>query len=41
MHMQGHVDSWCQENCNPRKFEELNDVNQAHEMYAHYRADYA
>ena len=41
MHMQGHVDSWGQENCNPRKFKELNDVNQAHEMYDHYRADCA
>ena len=30
MHMQGHIDSWCRENCNPRAFKELNDVNGAH-----------
>ena len=27
LHFQGHVDKWCQENCNPYKFEELKTVS--------------
>ena len=26
LHMRGHTDKWCAENCDPHKFEELNDV---------------
>ena len=26
MHMAGHTDKWCQENCDPKSFTELNDV---------------
>ena len=26
MHMAGHVDAWCKEYCDPRKFKELNEV---------------
>ena len=26
MHMAGHVDKWCKENCDPKKFTELKDV---------------
>ena len=27
MHMAGHVDSWCKNNCNPRKFKDLDEVH--------------
>ena len=27
MHFRGHVDKWCQENCNPYKAQQLNDVS--------------
>ena len=27
MHFNGHVDKWCQENCNPYQLEELNEVS--------------
>lgn len=26
MHMAGHVDAWCKENCDPRKFRDLDEV---------------
>ena len=26
MHFRGHTDKWCQENCNPYKYDELKDV---------------
>lgn len=26
MHMAGHVDAWCKENCDPKLFSELNKV---------------
>ena len=27
LHMRGHTDKWCAENCDPHNFEELNDVS--------------
>ena len=27
MHMAGHVDNWCQQNCDPRRFRELDEVS--------------
>jgi hypothetical protein len=27
LHIQGHTEEWCLENCHPRKFSELNKVN--------------
>ena len=27
LHIQGHVEKWCLDNCNPRKFPELNKIN--------------
>lgn len=27
LHMRGHVDKWCAENCDPNKFKELDDVS--------------
>ena len=27
MHFRGHVDKWCQDNCNPSTFKELEDVS--------------
>ena len=27
MHFRGHTDTWCQEHCNPYKFDDLNNVS--------------
>ncbi len=27
MHMAGHVDKWCKQNCDPHKFDDLDDVS--------------
>jgi hypothetical protein len=27
MHMRGHIDAWCKENCDPHKFTQLEKVN--------------
>jgi len=27
MHIKGHTEQWCLENCNPNNFKELNEVN--------------
>ena len=41
MHMAGHVDSWCKEHCDPRKFEELNEVHvRTCTMYLHVILSY-
>ena len=30
MHMAGHVDPWCKQHCDPRKFKELDNVCTCH-----------
>ena len=32
-HFAGHVDPWCQENCNPYKFESLKKVSVSHTTF--------
>ena len=32
-HLAGHVDPWCQENCNPYKFESLKKVSVSHTTF--------
>ena len=27
MHIKGHTETWCLENCNPKIFPELDDIN--------------
>ena len=38
MHFRGHIDKWCQENCNPYQLEELKDVSAIY-MATHYIHD--
>ena len=35
MHFKGHVDRWCQQHCNPRDFEELEEVCISPYHYVH------
>ena len=34
MHMAGHVDRWCKDDCDPREIEDLDEVSQDH-LYLH------
>ena len=36
MHMAGHVDKWCRENCDARKLKELDNVRTLHCMGVYY-----
>ena len=33
MHMAEHVDSWCQQNCDSRRFREVDEVSVYNNMY--------
>jgi hypothetical protein len=45
MHIKGHTETWCPENCNPSNFPELEDINtqvceQVNFWYGLYSAEF-